>query len=137
MKKTLMILLILAAVGGLALTACGGGGAALDGTAWTLADLNGSPPIAGTLVTAQFADGQVSGNASCNSYGGSYQTKGDSLTTSALFMTEMACLEPAGAMDQESTYLDILSRAASYQMNGSQLVITTSGGESLTFVAAS
>jgi len=137
--KLKTIALLLAGLVVLALTACGGagGGASLDGTSWTLNDLNGSVPIAGTLVTAKFADGQVSGNSGCNTYGGSYEVNGDALTVSALFMTEMACLDPAGAMDQESAYLDILGRAASYQVDGPQLTITTSNGDTLTFTASS
>ena len=135
MKKTMTILLILTAAGGLALTACGGGGASLDGTSWVLTDLNGSAPVAGRTVTADFADGQVGGDAGCNSYGGSYNTTGNRLSTSDLFSTLMACPEQ-GVMDQESAYLKLLGDAASYQVNGSQLVITTSGGETLTFTAA-
>ena len=137
MKKVTSYLVILTAITALALTACGGSGSSLNDTSWTLTGLNGSSPIAGTTVTAQFADGQVSGQSGCNQFGGSYDASGDSLTVSALFMTEMACLDPEGAMDQESTYLDLLGRAARYQIDGSQLVITTGSGETLTFAASS
>lgn len=137
MKKATSYLVILTAIAALALTACGGSGASLAGTSWTLTDLNGSAPLAGTTVTLQFADGQVSGQSGCNQFGGSYDANGDKLTVSALFMTEMACLDPEGAMDQESAYLDLLGRAARYQNDGSQLVITTGSGQTLTFAASS
>lgn len=48
----------------------------LDGTSWVLTTYNDSRPIEGTQPTIQFEDGQVSGNASCNHYGGSYQIRG-------------------------------------------------------------
>lgn len=134
-KKTLLALLIGIAV--LALTACGGAGTALDGTSWTLTQYGENTPLAGTLVTAQFADGQISGQSGCNQYGGSYEESGDSLTVSEVFMTEMACMEPEGVMRQETVYLQMLSGADSFELGNGQLRITTIDGEVLSFAASS
>jgi heat shock protein HslJ len=105
----------------------------LKGTSWRLVLLGGSALIPGTEITATFEDGQVHGSA-CNSYGGSYQVSGDKLTVRDLFMTEMACVEPQGIMEQE--YLEMLGMAQTFRLSGGQLQIFVSGGEALTFVPA-
>jgi len=48
---------------------------------------NGAPTITFT------ADGKISGQTGCNSYQGSYEMKGDSLSLDLGWMTKMFCLE--------------------------------------------
>jgi len=105
----------------------------LKGTSWRLVLLGGSAPIPGTQITATFEDGQLHGSA-CNSYGGSYQVSGDKLTVEALFMTEMACMEPQGIMEQEQQYLEMLGMASSFRISGQELRIVSSGLGELVFV---
>ena len=123
----------------LPLTACGGGNSAsgdpLDGTSWELMAYRKTRPIPGTTITAIFEDGQVSGSAGCNSYSGSYQVSGDAITVGPTAITEMACLEPEGAMEQEMTFMDLLTNAQTFQLTDEQLQIFRADGEALTFVS--
>jgi heat shock protein HslJ len=129
---------VLAALVLLSLTACGGAGSAagdaLDGTSWDLMAYRKSKPIPGTTITATFEDGQLRGSAGCNTYFGSYQVDGDVINVGQLGMTEMACLEPDGVMDQELMYLDFLGDARIFHFSNGQLQIFRPDGEALTFV---
>jgi heat shock protein HslJ len=121
----------------LGLGACRGAdpaaGDPLDGTAWELAAYGETRPIPGTTLTAAFEDGGVRGSAGCNSYFGSYQVSGDQITVGDLAITEMACLEPEGAMQQETVYVKLLADAHTFRLVDGQLQVSTSGGEALTF----
>ncbi len=130
-KKLFGAMLIIGFI--LVLAACAGGGdsVSLDGTSWILSTLGGAAPIPGTTITLNFADGQVSGSA-CNHYGGDYQVKGDKITLGAMFMTEMYC-EPEEVNTQEAAYLEMLGSAQTVKIEGGRLIITTAGGEQLTF----
>lgn len=136
-KLTLLFTLLALAA---ALAACGGTGTedtvSLDGTSWVLVTYSKNSPIPGTEPTLHFEDGQVSGSASCNSFGGSYITDGDILNFGDLFMTEMYCMDPEGIMDQESAYLQLLGDANSFEIQDGTLVIFSSGHETLTFQPA-
>ena len=107
----------------------------LEGMSWRLTTLRGASLIPGTEITATFEDGEVSGKA-CNTYGGKYQVSGDRLTLSEVFMTEMACLEPQGIMEQELAFFNLLTSAQSFNLTGGRLVILGAGGEELTFAPA-
>ncbi len=88
--------------------------------------------LAGTEITAEFSEGQVSGSAGCNSYFASYEVAGSSLTISPVGATMMAC-EPA-LNEQEAQYLGALESAASYAIVEGELQITNADGETvLTF----
>lgn len=118
------------------LIACGGtGGDPLNGTTWELYSIGRYSPIAGSKTTIRFEDGQVSGLGGCNQYGGEYKSSNQSLSFSALYMTEMACMSPEGIMDQESAYLQFLGDARSFKLVNDQLQISRSDGEALTFVS--
>ena len=91
--------------------------------------------IAGTGITATFnsSEGQVSGSAGCNIYGGRYQIIGSALSISEIYSTEMACLSPEGVMQQEQDILSILAGAQSFQADDTTLTILCSGGQQLYF----
>ena len=119
------------------LVACGGiGGDSLNGTTWELYSMGRYSPIAGSKTTVQFEDGQVSGLGGCNHYGGEYQINGNMISFDKLYMTEMACLNPEGIMDQEQRFLQYIGDARSFEIVDGQLQIYGSGGEALTFVPA-
>ena len=80
----------------------------LAGTAWELIAYRKSRPIPGSVITAVFEDGQVRGTTGCNSYSGPYQVDGDRIAIGPLAVTEMACLEPAGPMEQEALFREYL-----------------------------
>jgi len=130
-------------LGTLALVACadpGGGSStgtdpeALVGHQWTLdassmASLAGEVP-AGAIVTIAFEDGQASGRAACNSYGGAYDAGDDgSLSFESFAVTAMACEAPL--MTLESAYLEALGAVTGFGVDGK---LTLNGDEiDLTF----
>ena len=122
-------------------TGCrGGGSGALDvstlaGKTWVLVSLDGKPVLEGTRVILEFspAEGGIAGSGGCNHYFGNFTLKGESLTVSALGMTEMYCMDPAGVMEQEKSYLDALGAAKSVQVVDGQLRITYGGGAILVY----
>jgi heat shock protein HslJ len=124
----------------LGLTACAGivpgTGDPLDGTSWVLTAYGTSSLIPGTEITLEWEGGEVSGSAGCNTYGGTYQLSGDSISMSDLYNTEMACMEPEGVMDQEQDFLKLLRDARSFQIVDEHLQILTAEKEALTFAPA-
>ncbi|MGD2028135.1 MAG: META domain-containing protein [Anaerolineales bacterium] len=76
----------------------------MDGTSWVLFVFLNSQPIEGFQPTILFKNGQVSGNAGCNHYGGSYTVDGDRIEFGTIGGTEMYCMEPEGIMDREMAY---------------------------------
>ena len=122
----------------LALGACAvavpGTGDALDGTSWELIAYGETKPIPGTSITAAFEDGQMSGSAGCNTYFGSYQVNGDTIRVGDMALTEMACLEPEGAMEQELVFAELMRGAQTFRLADDELEIFTADGEALAFV---
>ena len=88
------------------------------------------PILPGTTINAVFsADGSVSGSSGCNTYSGTYSVSDNNfLTISPLSVTQMACGEPEGVMEQEQAYLNVLQAASGYQVSGGQLQIFSNGG---------
>ena len=104
----------------------------LDGTSWKLFAYRKTLPIEGSTITAKFENGRISGNASCNTYQGSYALDGASFDAEELISTLMACADPA-LMEQERVYLMYLEDAQTYRLEGNRLYLRTSYGEELTF----
>ena len=118
------------------LAACGSGDEVnLDGTEWALTSLNGSSPIEGVSFTLVFSEGQVSGKSGCNSYFSDYTQDGESLSILVLGSTLMACVEPAGLMDQEAEFQGVLANVDSFEVEGDQLRLETPDGLFLLFKA--
>jgi heat shock protein HslJ len=83
--------------------------------------------IGDQAVTALFrADGQVSGSSGCNQYTATYTATGTSIKIVPGMTTLMAC-SPA-VMDQETSYLTLLSRAATYSVSGDTMLFYDSMG---------
>jgi heat shock protein HslJ len=109
----------------------------LPGTSWELTTLSGSELLPGTAITLDFEEEDLSGSAGCNHYGAGYQLSENSLSVGDIAVTEMACPEPQGILEQEAAYLTALSGAASYQVAGEQLEIRDETSEQvLLFVPA-
>lgn len=90
----------------------------LDGTSWQLVSLGEAQPslLPDGEITLQFADGQISGSASCNSYTGSISgddTLPQVMTVGPLAVTAMMCAEPIA--NQETAYLDALSKVSAWR----------------------
>lgn len=111
-------------------------------TNWTLQSLTDKtgiliPVMSGTDITATFdREGRMAGSAGCNRYTSTYTTHDYGITLSDTATTLMFCAEP-GVMDQESAYLEDLSRAALFRVSGSFLKFyDTSGKTVLVFIPA-
>lgn len=147
--KTRAILAVAALIGGLILAACAAptspapaGDSApppvanpdrgLEGSSWTLTDLNGAPPAASGAPTLQFdVAGSAGGTTGCNQYTGGFTVDAAALSFGQLASTKMACAPEL--MQQEQQYLDILGRATGYTLAGATLTITADGGETLVY----
>lgn len=111
-----------------------GGDDPLLGTGWTLDQYGGTDVLPnGNHPSITFSGGVASGNSSCNGWQGNYTIDGTNLTFGELTGSEISCDNPAGIMEQESAFLQMLGDAASYEVNGNQLTIFTSSGDTLVF----
>ena len=111
----------------------------LENTLWTLAMMNGEPNNIGLVATTVLFDpgsepqkGAVGGVAMCNNYSGTYAVQEDTLTVTDLAATKIRC--PETVLQAETTYLELLGTAQTYQVLGQTLMITSEKG-SLTYVA--
>ncbi len=96
---------------------------------WTLQNKL-TPILPGSQVTAEFsADGTVSGTGGCNRYSGGFKLDGTQIKFGPLASTMMACMEPAGLMEQESAYLKALEQAASFRLSKGKLEMLDTAGQ--------
>ena len=107
--------------------------AALEGSPWKLAAWSvSSLDPADFEITADFADGRISGRSAVNSYGGDCSASADgSFSVGPVAMTEMAG-EPA-AMQAESLYHALLAQSRHWRIAGSQLVLSAGSQDLLVF----
>ena len=137
MKTKTIYLLMLIGLLALTLAACSTSASTaqdpLDGTSWVLFAYRKTTPIPGTTLTASFQDGQVRGSAGCNSYSGEYKVDGNKIEIGPIAITEMACMEPEGVMDQELFFVQFLQDGETLQLEGERLIIRRPDGETLTF----
>ena len=107
----------------------------LTGTDWRLVSLGpvGSETavVAGTTVTLKLKeDERVSGSTGCNSYGGTYQVRGDNITFSRIVSTRRACLDQ-NANEQEHRFLSILETANRFRLSSNRLTILSDRGRNV------
>jgi heat shock protein HslJ len=106
----------------------------LEGSSWQVLSYNNGKEavvsvIIGTEITANFdEDGQLIGNAGCNNYSAQYEAQGENISIETAELTEMACLEPEGIMEQEQLYLAALETADTYKIEGVTMDMRTSEG---------
>jgi len=106
----------------------------LEGTSWTVIGYNNGKGgvvsvIIGSEITASFGeDDKITGNAGCNNYSAGYETDSDNIKIGVAEVTEMACLEPEGIMEQEQLYLAALEMADTYKVEGIKMEMRTSEG---------
>lgn len=113
--------------------------AALENTTWSLTTFVegeiATSLVNGTAITLRLAGGEVSGSAGCNSYGGSYAVQQSTLHITDVVITQKGCPEPAGIMEQEARYTDILRNVATFALDANQLTLSTPDGRGLLFTA--
>jgi heat shock protein HslJ len=111
----------------------------LAGTEWRLVSFGPSGSeaslVAGTTITLKFGeDGRASGSSGCNSYGGTYQVRGDNISFGRLISTKRACLDQ-NANQQESRFLSALEAANRFRLTSNRLTILSDRGRNaLNFV---
>lgn len=99
----------------------------LPGTQWVLADLAGTPVLAGGKATLVFPEvGRVAGNGSCNRFSGTVVIGGDTLKMGPLASTRMACID-TDVSQQEDSYLKALGAAIRYAYQEPYLLIYAQG----------
>ena len=97
----------------------------LDGTRWavvTIADHRVNDNSRAELIFG--SDGSLSGNASCNSFSGSYSLSDQELTVGQLAVTMMAC--PDQLSELERNFLSILTGTSRFSINAEGLMLITS-----------
>ncbi len=83
---------------------------------WMAAVIGGEPVASGMQVTIGFSgDGQISGQAPCNAYTGSYTLEDGKLSVGPLAMTRKAC--PPSVMTQEQAFISVLQAASLARIN--------------------
>ena len=111
----------------------------LTGTEWRLLSFGPAGAeaslVAGTTVTLKFGeDGRASGSTGCNSYGGTYQVRGDNISFGRLISTRRACLDQ-NANQQEQRFLSALEAANRFRLSSNRLTIFSDRGRNaLNFV---
>jgi heat shock protein HslJ len=129
MKALKIILAAVILLGGiLALNACQTLNPPLEDYSWVLTSWtengNAKTLLPDAQITAFFSsqDHTVSGSSGCNSYRGTFQVEGLTLTINKdIIMTEMYCSDAVN--QQESQYLNALKAAASYKLDHGNLII--------------
>lgn len=94
----------------------------LVGSEWQLRDLGGTPVVEDSSATLSFVDpGRVTGNGSCNRYGGSAELGDGTIKVGPLAATKMACTPEVDA--QERAYLAALQNASRLELVGGELLV--------------
>lgn len=104
----------------------------LNGTTWTLIDLNFDlqPALADTPVTISFKDRQISGSGGCNTYTGSFTLGVDNpfvMTISPVAATKKACPDPT--LSQETAYFTALEHTSQWGYQVGDLTISYDNGQ--------
>lgn len=106
----------------------------LDNSHWRLVsfgDLGSEElPVEGSMITLILANGQAGGYGGCNSYGGTYQVEGDTLTFGEMVRTERAC-EDDRITQQEGRYFEALESVARFERTDNLLVLSDADGNGL------
>ena len=128
MKRPLALLAL-----GAALSACGfvGGASAspiggLEGTSWTLVEIDGRAPAGDAVPTLAFDEaGNVSGSAGCNTYTAVAATEGNTIALGPLSTTRMACSGATGL--QETAFLTALGEVETYAIDSQGRLVLEDG----------
>jgi heat shock protein HslJ len=104
---------------------------------WILDDASLATQVAkipaGVHIDLRFEGGQVSGSSGCNTYGGTFQAIGGSISFGPLHSTQMAC--DHRVMEAEAAYLRALEGSTAYEATATTLHLT-GGAADLSFTAA-
>ncbi|MGZ8151725.1 MAG: META domain-containing protein [Methylovulum sp.] len=106
--------------------------ASLENTLWQVTGINnGKGGVVSDkntrLATAQFVNGEVHGQASCNQFSATYTIKDQQLTIGQARTTRKFCPE-AGVNEQESNYLKALTQVSHYVISAETLELRDTKG---------
>lgn len=135
---SLLVLLFLTAPGMVQAQGSGNPSAAqrvLAGPDWKLVSLGPAGAetdvVAGTTVTIKFEeDGRVGGSTGCNSYGGTYEVRGEAISFGQLVSTKRACLDQ-NANEQEHRFVAALEMANRFKLSSNRLTIFSDRGRTV------
>jgi heat shock protein HslJ len=100
------------------------------------------PLLPGTEITLNAgrgvldASGSLGGSAGCNTYQAPYTFRDSQFVIGAVVTTRMACLEPAGIMEQEVRYVSWLQAVTTFGFDADQLRLESADGRVLLFSMA-
>ena len=122
-RRALSVLVLAVAAVLAACTAAGPSApsATLTGRTYLSTGIEGATLVPGTQVRLTFAGDDLNASGGCNMMGGTYAIDGDRLTTSQLFMTEMACED---ARQQQDEWLARFLGAVTFTIDGDTLTLT-------------
>ena len=104
----------------------------LQGTAWWLMEYQGTAvPESWNHPSLTFMESEASGNSGCNGWGAPYTVDGNNLSFGEVEASAMMCEEPAGIMQMEETFIQMLGEAASFELQDKKLTIFTESGDTL------
>jgi len=90
----------------------------LEGYLVNLEDEELTDPIEDVDILLTFKEeGELEGNAGCNTFTGRYVTDGTDIAFRDLVVTRLSCQEPEGIMDQEALFLQRLEQVEEYRIN--------------------
>jgi polar amino acid transport system substrate-binding protein len=90
----------------------------LEGYLANLDDAGLTDPLANVDVELTFQEeGNLSGNGGCNNFTGRYVTDGTAIAIREILATKLSCADPAGIMEQENTFLQLLDQTEEYRIN--------------------
>jgi heat shock protein HslJ len=105
--------------------------AGLEGTSWTLVSIEPGtaegPTQSGAITLTFEAGGKAGGKAGCNSYGGSYDVKDNTIAFREVNSTLIACTDDK-LMAQEQTFLKALLSTGEFKLDRNSLVISYDDG---------
>ncbi len=104
----------------------------LEGVRWEVTGYNNGRqavvgPMAGSRLTLEFEDGEVSGDSGCNRFHGPFTVAGNALTIGPLATTRMACDDESTLQEQQ--FLAALASAATWDIVRGMLDVHRDDGE--------
>lgn len=111
---------------------------ALVETQWELVTMNGVEPFPGYTLTLVFdSDSAYHGHAGCRDFSGEYGAEGDTIHFWSMGMSgDEGCLSDEAVFKQEHDYIDFISTATTYLLDGDSLTLFTQRGEAVIFQQA-
>ena len=104
----------------------------LQGTRWSLLEIDGEKIIPLSHVSLNFDKDGVSGSSGCNHYGAKYLVdKPAKISFLEISLTLMSCPFPPGVAAQEQRYFEALRESEKYEMSARGLILYNSDNREL------